>query len=204
MTRTQKRWRMQQWRAMVQQQTKCIRDNHARRLLEEIGKSTDQLSMKKKTPKGDETNPDIYCRRMPQEIDRKGAESMFAGTPVLRLVRLIVSHACAADKQGRHVRFLDVRRAYLHADAIREVSVLTPHLIRTRPCWQTEKCTCGTLFAATGWRQSLAQRPRHHDDWHGNVFVIVGLGQDLDCFYTTIDHKLEMSKRRLSEDGDRT
>ncbi len=73
--------------------------------------------------KGNESSPEYRSRLVAQEINTEKREDLFAATPQLDAFKLILSIAVMHDKQ---IDFIDVRRAYFHAEARRQILVELP------------------------------------------------------------------------------
>ena len=164
--------------------------------------------------KGDSERVEVRSRLVAREIKQKGTDSYFAGTPPLTLVRYVISRAATLSKTGkrRQLMVLDAKRAFLHADALTETYVKTPHLRDTERCRLLNKCMYGTLPAAAGW-QHLVRRvgtdicllsssncpcafghsSRDLDMVvHGEDFIIAGDGDDFDWLSQKLNEKLEL------------
>ncbi len=84
--------------------------------------------------KGDKVNPEYRSRLVAKEIKLYRTLDLFAATPPLEAKTMLFSLAVTSGigfKKGRHlegmkVDFVDVRRAYFHADARRQVFVELP------------------------------------------------------------------------------
>ena len=84
--------------------------------------------------KGDEKNKEYRSRLVAQEIKRDNREDLFAATPHLEAKKLLFSLAITEGigyergkrEEGMKLDFIDVRKAYFHADARREVYVELP------------------------------------------------------------------------------
>ena len=80
--------------------------------------------------KGDQENPDIRARLVGKEFRTHNDDSLYAATPPLEALRLIVSHAATLNSTGeamREVMVNDVRRAYFYAKATRDVFIEVGH-----------------------------------------------------------------------------
>ena len=75
--------------------------------------------------KGDRINPEYRSRLVAQEIKTDKREDLFAATPPLEAIKLLISMAVTEgigyekDKRenGMKLDFIDVRRAFFHSDA---------------------------------------------------------------------------------------
>ena len=66
----------------------------------------------------------------------------------------LVARDATPSKTGkrRQLTVLDVKRAFLHADAQTETYMKPPHLRDTELCWLLKKCVYATLPAAARWQ----------------------------------------------------
>ena len=84
--------------------------------------------------KGDTIHPEYRSRLVAQEIKTDKREDLFAATPPLEAKKLLMSLAvtegigyrAGKKKKGMRLDFIDVRRAYFHAEARRPVYVRLP------------------------------------------------------------------------------
>ena len=78
--------------------------------------------------KGDTQSPLVRSRYVACEVNTYKDESLFAATPPLEALRLLLSDAAARTQQSKPKKLLliDVKKAHLHADAVREVYVSLP------------------------------------------------------------------------------
>ena len=96
--------------------------------------------------KKDKANPLIRSRYVAKEINTYKDESLFAATPPLEALRVLVSSAATRKGAGRpdtKILLIDVRKAHLHAEVVREVFVeLPPELAKKHPgmCWKLNRC----------------------------------------------------------------
>jgi len=92
--------------------------------------------------KGDETNEEIRCRLVAMEINTGKREDLFSATPPLEAKKVLFSGAvtegigfvAGKEKGGMKLDFIDVRRAYFHAKARREVYVALHQKTRKKAC----------------------------------------------------------------------
>ena len=89
--------------------------------------------------KGDHQKPNVRCRYVACEVATHKDDSLFAATPPLEGLRLLLSQAAACEEKeyrssmgksrGRGRRkflLIDVRKAHLHAVPVRGVYVQLP------------------------------------------------------------------------------
>ena len=93
------------------------------------------------TNKGDDKNPNHRSRIVAREFNNHKRDDLFAATPPLEAIKIRLSGAVAKGmgyqdikKKGMNLDFIDVRRAYYHADALREVYVVLPPGDRRKAC----------------------------------------------------------------------
>ena len=86
-----------------------------------------------------------------------GADSYFAGTPLLARVHHVISRAPTKAKTGerRQLMVLDAKRAFLHDDALADTYVKPPHLRDTERCLRLTKCMYDTFPAAVGSQREI-------------------------------------------------
>ena len=109
--------------------------------------------------KGDTVHPEFRSRLVAQEIKLDKREDLFAATPPLEAMKLLLSLAVTEGigyklgnkKGGKKLDFIDVRRAYFHAAARRRGFVKLPgNLFDTR------------FFGKTNISQRLARRDKEY------------------------------------------
>ena len=79
--------------------------------------------------KGDKVHPDYRSRLVAKDFKRDKRKDLFAATPPLEAKKLLFSMAVTEgygylgedEKNGMKIDFIDVRRAYFHAPALRRV-----------------------------------------------------------------------------------
>ena len=76
--------------------------------------------------KGDAAKPNYRSRLVGKEYKTYVDDSLYASTPPLEALRLILSRAATYDGQAREIMVNDVRRAYFYAQATRELYVELP------------------------------------------------------------------------------
>ena len=146
---------------------------------------------------GDNQRVAARSRLTAREIKQKGTDGYFGGAP-LAIVRHVISRA-------------DVKRTFLHADALAVTHVKPPHIRDTERCWRLKICMYGTLPAPAGW-QHLVQKvgadigplssnifPCASRDLdmvvHGDDFILAGCGEDLDWLSQKLNENLELKQR---------
>ena len=113
--------------------------------------------------KGDADARLVKSRYVACEVNTYKDESLFAATPPLEALRLVLSDAAsqADTSKPKKLLFIDVKKAHLHADAVREVYVsLPPELAKRYPgmCWRLRKCLYGTRDAPAQWEALYTRR----------------------------------------------
>jgi len=112
--------------------------------------------------KGDEETPELRSRLVAQEINRYKRDDLFAPTPPLEALKMMISTAVTEGigyKKGQHksgmkLALIDIRRAYFHAAARREVYVELLEGDREEGmCGRLLKLMYGTRDAAQNWME---------------------------------------------------
>ena len=104
--------------------------------------------------KGDSENPDVRSRYVGKEFATGVDATLYAGTPPLEALKLILGIAANHGKK-MHVMLNDVKRAYFHAEAQRELYVDIP---KEDPDWSPDVvgrlrlALYGTRDAAMLWQ----------------------------------------------------
>ena len=174
--------------------------------------------------KGDKIHPEYRSRLVAQEINVDKREDLFAATPPLEAKKILMSLAVTegvgyrkgGKDKGMKLDFIDVRRAYFHARARREVYVKLPaEDSEEGMCGKLNKAMYGTRDAAQNWEyayiewlESIAfRRGRaspcvfYHEDKgirlvvHGDDFTVLGYEESLDWFRRCINEKFEVKFR---------
>ena len=115
--------------------------------------------------KGDKVKPEYRSRWVAKEIKRKASLDLFAATPPWESKKLLFSLAvtrgigCAVKgMEDFKIDFIDIKRAYFHADARRAVYVrLPPEMAVQGKCGRLLKSLYGTRDAPArrhSWQQS--------------------------------------------------
>ena len=135
--------------------------------------------------KGDSDQPVIRSRYVACEVNTYKDDSLFAATPPLEALRFLLSRTATRSKGSPHKKLLliDVRKAHLHAEAVREVFVsLPPEIARSHPgcCWRLRRCLYGTRDAPAQWEALYCRRL-------GDMGFIPGKASRC-CFHHPIRH----------------
>ena len=88
-------------------------------------------------------------------------DSLYAATPPLEALRLIMSRAATSNNKPRELRIVDVRRAYFYAKATRELYVELPAEDSEYGCGdkvgRLRLCLYGTRDAALNWQETISE-----------------------------------------------
>ena len=114
--------------------------------------------------KGDVERPNYRSRLVGKEYKTTPDDSLYASTPPLESLRLIVSRA--ATKYGRtgmmrELMINDVARAYFYAMATRDIYVEIPaedEQAGPDMVGKLRRCLYGTRDAATNWQTTLSDQ----------------------------------------------
>ena len=109
--------------------------------------------------KGDASKPNYRSRFVGKEFKTYADDSLYASTPPLEALRLIVSRAATTDKK-RHLMINDVRRAYFYAEATRDLFIELPNedaeYGKGDLVGKLRLCLYGTRDAALNWQETLS------------------------------------------------
>jgi hypothetical protein len=174
--------------------------------------------------KGDKAKPDYRSRLVAKEINTHKREDLFAATPPLEAKKILFSPAVTTgtgyqrgqEMKGMKLDFIDVRRAYFHAKARREVYVDLPEedaepgmcgklvmaMYGTRDAAQNWEIEYGNFMKEIGFAQGRATPCAFHHPGrdlrcvvHGDDFTLLGNESDLDWFRNKISTKYEVKFR---------
>jgi hypothetical protein len=116
--------------------------------------------------KGDKVHPDYRSRSVAKEIKISKREDLFAATPPLEAKKALFSmavtegigHTRGRKEEGMKIDFVDVRRAYFHAAARRDLYVELPEEDREEGmCGKLNKAMYGTRDAAQNWEYEYVE-----------------------------------------------
>jgi len=131
--------------------------------------------------KGDEASPLIRSRYVAQEIARYKDESLFAATPPLEALRMLISDVATFRPVEYKILMIDVRKAHLHAEAVREVYVhLPPEIRKPGMCARLKRCLYGTRDAASRWEALYTRRLEEMGFARGKASACVFYNKELD------------------------
>ena len=165
--------------------------------------------------KGDSKNPDYRSRFVGKEFNTGVDSSLYAATPPLEALKLLISGAASERRRGTHMMFSDVKRAYFNAPTNREIYVEVP---REDPNWKPgllgrlRLSLYGTRDAAANWQRCVSEhlvsigfRPGRSNPcvfWHpereiralvhGDDYASTGDLKQLDWLRTELEKKFEM------------
>jgi hypothetical protein len=109
--------------------------------------------------KGDSKKSDDCSRFVGKEFNTGVDSSLFAATPPLEALKLLISTAASDVQRETHIMLSDVKRAYFHAPAERELYVEVPG---EDPNWKPgllgrlKLSLYGTRDAAANWQRCVA------------------------------------------------
>ena len=146
-------------------------------------------------------------------------DDLFAATPPLEALKILFSMAMTEgigyetgkEQQGMKLEFIDIRRAFFHAEARRKVYVELPEEdMETGKCGRLNKSMYGTRDAAQNWEEHYTKIHleagfnqgksstcvfRHEKRnltvvIHGDDFTALGRDEDLDWYREMIRSKM--------------
>ena len=112
--------------------------------------------------KGDAARPVFRARSVGKEFNTGVDPTLYAATPPLEAITLLLAHASSCPSRKVHIMVSDVQRAYFHAMATRELYVELPC---EGPDFDDKECMVGRLRlalygtrdAALLWQECLAE-----------------------------------------------
>ena len=121
------------------------------------------------TNKGDERSPEIRCRLVAKEVKKRnnteeGSANFFASTPPLEAVKFLISEAMTkrVSRNNRPLKlsFIDVEKAHLRSDVLRELYVEPPTEANEPPdiVWRLQRAMYSTRDA--GLRGNVSGQKR--------------------------------------------
>ena len=112
------------------------------------------------TNKGDSANPNYRSRLVGREYNTYKDNSLYAATPPLEALRVILSFAATVDEDGpKQVMVNDVSRAYFYAAVQRSLFIELPAEdveAKKGEVGRLNVCLYGTRDAAKSWQQALS------------------------------------------------
>ena len=111
--------------------------------------------------KGDSQSPNYRSRIVARELNTRNRDDLFAATPPLEALKIILSMTAIANK-GEVVMINDISRAFFHAKVERDVYVELPEEDR-KPgeehlCGKLRFSMYGTRDAAQNWYKEYSQQ----------------------------------------------
>ena len=110
--------------------------------------------------KGDATDTNYRSRLVGREFNVGRDDALYAATPPLEALRVVISHAATHSRGGarRSVMVNDVRRAYFYAKIQRDVYIELPQEdeMHGKMLGKLKLCLYGTRDAAKGWQETLS------------------------------------------------
>ena len=135
--------------------------------------------------KGDVEHPNYRSRLVIQEVRHSGVEAIFAATPPLESIRVLLSLQ-RSGKQGYKVMFTDIRRAHWTAKIERTVYVrLPPEAAEEGYCGRLNKAMYGCRDAARQWEIEIT-------DFFTSQGFTPGLGSPVLYFHSVRDIKISV------------
>ena len=172
--------------------------------------------------KGDATNPNYRSRLVGREYNTHKDNAMYAATPPLEALRLILSFAASVSEDGAHRELMvnDVSRAYFYAAVRRSLFIELPpedEEARAGEVGRLNVCLYGTRDAAKSWQQDLSDHlisigfkrgkgfPAvfYHPVWgiktlvHGDDYFSAGSGKALDWLEKQLSAKYQIKTSRV-------
>ena len=176
------------------------------------------------TNKGDKDNPNYRSRLVAREFNTGKDDTLYASTPPLEALRLIVSHASTVDParpdSRRELMVNDVRRAYFYAKQQRSVFIELPGEDEDAVEGEVGElllCLHGTRDAAREWQRTLSRHLVHigfvagrgHPSTfyhagrdvrmlvHGDDYFSSGQADQLDWVEAELKKKYEIQSQRI-------
>ena len=179
--------------------------------------------------KGDEESPDYRSRMVGKEFNVGSDPALYAATPPLEALRLIVSRAATTRRGSGKMKVMinDVKRAYFHARATRDVYVELPDEDKLPGegdlVGKLDLCSYGTRDAASNWQETVAE---HLDSCgfqrgcsnpcvfyhpvrdimtlaHGDDYASAGNGEQMRWLHVELEKRFEIKTTVLgTEAGD--
>lgn len=107
-------------------------------------------------------NKSVRCRIVARDCDLKTEEGLFAGTPPLEALEILLTDVTTSSKKGLMIN--DISRAFFYAEALRPIYVEIPPEAREpgddQMCWELNMSMYGTRDAAVNWHDTYSQHLR--------------------------------------------
>ena len=141
------------------------------------------------TNKGDASNPDVRCRLVTQEINTYADDDLYAATPPIEALKILLRIAAERGfcEDNVTVLFADVRRAYFNAKVTRDVYVRLP---KEDPR-SNDRETCGKLRLSIYGTRDAAQNWERE---YGSKLIGWGFtkGKTSPCVYHHIERNIQI------------
>ena len=174
--------------------------------------------------KGDIDNPNCRSRLVGREFNVGRDDTLYAATPPLEALRVVLSHAATRKKgkggKNKAIMINDVRRAYFYAKATRDLYIELPSEdpeAGPDKLGKLKLCLYGTRDAAKGWQDTLSEqlescgyrRGVGHPSvfWHperdlltlahGGDYVTSGDDEDLEWLESQLKASYEIQTQRI-------
>ena len=171
--------------------------------------------------KGDSVRKKYRSRLVGKEFKTYADDSLYASTPPLEALRLIMSRAATDDGTVRELMVNDVARAYFHAKCTRDIYIELPEEDDMHGkgdlVGKLNLCLYGTRDAASNWQETLSShlvdneftrgvgfpsvfRHDSKDIWtlvHGDDYLSCGPPDSLDWLEKTPTQQYEIKTTRV-------
>ena len=171
--------------------------------------------------KGDSIDVNYRSRLVGKEFKTYADDSLYASTPPLEALRLIVSRASTNDGTNRQLMINDVRRAYFYAKATRDIFIELPaeddEFGKGDLVGKLNLCLYGTRDAALNWQDTPSQhliengftrgigfpsvfRHEAKDIWtlvHGDDYLSAGGPESLKWLEDMLTKQYEIKTQRV-------
>ena len=179
--------------------------------------------------KGDDKCWNYRSRFVAKEFNTGSEEGVFAATPPLEALRLLLSEAATIEETGeeRVMMINDVARAFFEAPARRKICVEMPDEAKTQEDWDEDnvallqKSLYGTRDAAANFQAEVRHVMKglgfkvgrynpstyHHEGKqlmtlvHGDDFVTVGKREDVKWFKEKLEGRFEIKTKTIGRGG---
>ena len=104
-------------------------------------------------------SPEIRCRLVAKKVKNRNnteeSANFFASTPPLEAVKFLISEAMTKRVSRNNRPFIDVKKAHLCSDVLRELYVEPPPEANEPPdiVWRLQRAMYGTRDAAAAWER---------------------------------------------------
>ena len=171
--------------------------------------------------KGDSVKRNYRSRLVGKEFKTYNDDTLYASTPPLESLRMILSRAATDDGVPRELMVNDVARAYFHAKCTRDIYVELPEEDEQfgigDMVGKLNLCLYGTRDAALNWQETLSTHlvdngftrgigfpsvfhNKSKDLWtlvHGDDYFSCGSSESLDWLEQTLTQRYEIKTTRV-------